>query len=197
MAVGATGDPRWAYEYGRITGREARAVGVHLNFAPVLDVNTNPETPVIGTRAFGGDPGMVGRWVVWYRAHGQAGLEKKHSHYSADFKLSVLQHMWCNSLSYRQTAALFNIRNAAAVTDWDRCWRNGGLDALQSRPRGRPKKMSISPPLPPASSDDDEARSREELVAELNQLRMENAYLKKLQALVQTPRPSATRKKRK
>jgi beta-glucosidase-like glycosyl hydrolase/CubicO group peptidase (beta-lactamase class C family) len=66
MAVGATGDPRWAYEYGRVTGREARAVGVHLNFAPVLDVNSNPENPVIGTRAFGGDPEMVGRMGAAY-----------------------------------------------------------------------------------------------------------------------------------
>lgn len=66
MAVGATGDPRWAYEYGRITGREARAVGVHLNFAPVLDVNSNPENPVIGTRAFGGDPGEVARMGAAY-----------------------------------------------------------------------------------------------------------------------------------
>ena len=61
MAVGATGSEALAFEYGRVTGREARAVGVHLNFAPVLDVNSNPENPVIGTRAFGGDPEMVAR----------------------------------------------------------------------------------------------------------------------------------------
>ncbi|HSM04764.1 MAG TPA: glycoside hydrolase family 3 protein, partial [Longimicrobiales bacterium] len=61
MAVGATGSEALAFEYGRVTGREARAVGVHLNFAPVLDVNSNPENPVIGTRAFGGDPETVAR----------------------------------------------------------------------------------------------------------------------------------------
>ncbi|HSG50256.1 MAG TPA: glycoside hydrolase family 3 N-terminal domain-containing protein, partial [Longimicrobiales bacterium] len=66
MAVGATGDERWAYEYGRVTAREARAVGVHLNFAPVLDVNSNPENPVIGTRSFGGDPWMVARMGAAY-----------------------------------------------------------------------------------------------------------------------------------
>lgn len=150
-------------------------------------------------KRYGLDHGMVRRWVLWHRAHGQEGLDKKYSHYSSEFKLSILQHMWSHSLSYGQAAALFNIRNAAAVADWDRQWRSGGLDALQSRPRGRPKKMSTSPPpsLPPASSGDDEKRSREELVAELNQLRMENAYLKKLQALVQVPRQSAALKKRK
>jgi beta-glucosidase-like glycosyl hydrolase/CubicO group peptidase (beta-lactamase class C family) len=61
MAFGAIGDPRFAYEYGRITAREARATGVHFLFAPVLDVNSNPDNPVIATRAFGGDPQLVAR----------------------------------------------------------------------------------------------------------------------------------------
>lgn len=61
MAFGAIGDERFAYEYGRITAREARAVGVHLLFAPVLDVNSNPDNPVIATRSFGGDPALVAR----------------------------------------------------------------------------------------------------------------------------------------
>jgi beta-N-acetylhexosaminidase len=61
MAFGAIGDERLAYEYGRITAREARATGVHLLFAPVLDVNSNPDNPVIATRSFGGDPALVAR----------------------------------------------------------------------------------------------------------------------------------------
>lgn len=61
MAFGAIGDERFAYEYGRITAREARAVGVHFLFAPVLDVNSNPDNPVIATRAFGGDVDLVSR----------------------------------------------------------------------------------------------------------------------------------------
>lgn len=61
MAFGAIGDERYAYEYGRITALEARAVGVHFLFAPVLDVNSNPDNPVIATRAFGGDAELVGR----------------------------------------------------------------------------------------------------------------------------------------
>ena len=59
MAFGAIGDPRYAFELGRITAREARASGVHLLFAPVLDVNSNPDNPVIATRSFGGDPALV------------------------------------------------------------------------------------------------------------------------------------------
>ena len=61
MAFGAAGDEDLAHEYGRITAAEARAVGVHWLFAPVLDVNSNPANPVINTRSFGEDPEAVGR----------------------------------------------------------------------------------------------------------------------------------------
>lgn len=59
MAIGASGREANAEEVGRITGREARAVGIHLVFAPVVDVNNNPANPVINTRSFGEDPGAV------------------------------------------------------------------------------------------------------------------------------------------
>ena len=61
MAFGAAGDEDLAFEYGRITAAEARAVGVHWLFAPVLDVNSNPDNPVINTRSLGADPEDVGR----------------------------------------------------------------------------------------------------------------------------------------
>lgn len=61
MAFGAAGDDELAFEYGRITAVEARAVGVHWLFAPVLDVNSNPDNPVINVRSFGEDPEAVGR----------------------------------------------------------------------------------------------------------------------------------------
>lgn len=61
MAVGATGNDRWAYEMGRITAVEARAVGIHTPFAPVLDVNNNPANPIINVRSFGEDAALVGR----------------------------------------------------------------------------------------------------------------------------------------
>ncbi|PSQ98250.1 MAG: beta-N-acetylglucosaminidase [Bacteroidetes bacterium QS_9_68_14] len=63
MAVGATRDPTLARRAGRITGREARALGVQHVFAPVADVNNNPLNPVIGTRSFGEDPQLVARMV--------------------------------------------------------------------------------------------------------------------------------------
>ena len=59
MALGASGDPGMAYEMGRVTALEARAIGVHVPFAPVLDVNNNPENPVINVRSFGEEPERV------------------------------------------------------------------------------------------------------------------------------------------
>ena len=66
MAFGAARDERLAQEAGRITGEEARALGVHVNFAPVVDVNNNPRNPVINTRSYGEDPQLVGRLAAAY-----------------------------------------------------------------------------------------------------------------------------------
>jgi beta-N-acetylhexosaminidase len=61
MALGAAADTGLAYEQGRVTAVESRALGIHIAFAPVLDVNNNPANPVINTRSFGEDPGLAGR----------------------------------------------------------------------------------------------------------------------------------------
>ena len=59
MALGAIGDTALAYEMGRVTALEGRALGIHIVYGPVLDVNNNPSNPVINTRSFGEDPAMV------------------------------------------------------------------------------------------------------------------------------------------
>jgi beta-glucosidase-like glycosyl hydrolase/CubicO group peptidase (beta-lactamase class C family) len=64
MGVAAAGNPQDACEMARITALEARAVGVHWNFAPVADVNVNPQNPIINTRAFGEDPTRVAEFVT-------------------------------------------------------------------------------------------------------------------------------------
>jgi beta-N-acetylhexosaminidase len=61
MAFGAAGSEELARRQGEITGRESRALGVHWIFAPVMDVNNNPDNPVINIRSFGEDPGLVAR----------------------------------------------------------------------------------------------------------------------------------------
>jgi beta-N-acetylhexosaminidase len=64
MAVGATRDTALAYEMGRLTALEGRALGIHIAYAPVLDVNNNPDNPVINTRSFGEDPELDARLGV-------------------------------------------------------------------------------------------------------------------------------------
>lgn len=59
MGLGATRDSALAYEQGRITALEGRALGIHVAFAPILDVNNNPANPVIGVRSFGEDPRLA------------------------------------------------------------------------------------------------------------------------------------------
>ena len=80
MAFGAVGDEGLVERFAEATAREARAVGVHVVFAPVLDVNSNPENPIINTRAFGEDPDRVGAlgraFVRGLRAGGALGVGK-------------------------------------------------------------------------------------------------------------------------
>jgi beta-N-acetylhexosaminidase len=59
MLIGATGNKEYAYQAGRITGEELRALGININLAPVLDVNSNPDNPVIGVRSYSSDPEAV------------------------------------------------------------------------------------------------------------------------------------------
>jgi beta-N-acetylhexosaminidase len=66
MALAAAGDPKDAYMMGKITAIEARDVGVHWIYAPVADVNNNPENPIINTRSFGENPKRVAEFVSAY-----------------------------------------------------------------------------------------------------------------------------------
>jgi beta-N-acetylhexosaminidase len=66
MAFGADGNLEDAETFGRITAQESRAIGVHWNFFPDADVNSNPANPIINTRSFGEDPKQVGDLVTAY-----------------------------------------------------------------------------------------------------------------------------------
>lgn len=66
MALGATRSVRAAYQTGHIIGEELKALGVNTNFAPVLDVNVNPDNPVIGVRSFSSNPQLVSKLAIAY-----------------------------------------------------------------------------------------------------------------------------------
>ena len=73
MAFGAAGKTDYVERFGRITADEARAIGVHWNFFPDADVNSNPLNPIINTRSFGEDPVQVGDLVAAYVKGARAG----------------------------------------------------------------------------------------------------------------------------
>ena len=72
MGIAATGRDEDAFDVGRTIGLEARAVGIHVNFAPTVDVNNNPSNPVIATRSFGEDPARVARLSALFVQGSQA-----------------------------------------------------------------------------------------------------------------------------
>lgn len=140
---------------------------------------------------------LVEQWVALYRQHGLLGLRKKFSHYSAEFKLSVLRRMQQEELSATQAVALFNIRGGAGVvTEWQRRYHQHGVAGLQPKPRGRPKKMTDTESPKPTDAKPAEAHSREDMEEEVKYLRAEVAYLKKLRALLQSKERVAQKKRK-
>ena len=82
MAIGATGDAGLAERVGRAIGLELRAVGVNVNYAPVLDVAINPANPSLGIRAFGDDPVEIARLATaWLRGLQSAGVAGTGKHF--------------------------------------------------------------------------------------------------------------------
>ncbi len=82
MALGAACSVQTAAEAAKITARESRAMGVHLTFAPVVDVNNNPDNPIINIRSFGADPEQVARLgTAWIRSAQKNGLLATVKHY--------------------------------------------------------------------------------------------------------------------
>jgi beta-glucosidase-like glycosyl hydrolase/CubicO group peptidase (beta-lactamase class C family) len=82
MAVAATFDEKNAYLQGRVTALEARALGVHITFAPVMDINNNPDNPIINFRAYSDDPELVTRMgTAFIRGAQDNGLVACAKHY--------------------------------------------------------------------------------------------------------------------
>jgi beta-N-acetylhexosaminidase len=94
MAIGASGQTKYSEDFGRITGEEARAIGVHWNFFPVADVNSNPDNPIINTRSFGGDPEQVSDFVAAYiRGAHSAGMLVTAKHFPGHGDTATDSHL--------------------------------------------------------------------------------------------------------
>ena len=94
MALGATGSDDLAYKLGQVLGTEARAIGVHMVFGPVLDVNSNPLNPIINTRSFGENPELVSRLARAYiRGARSEGLMSTGKHFPGHGDTDVDSHL--------------------------------------------------------------------------------------------------------
>ncbi|MFL5577654.1 MAG: glycoside hydrolase family 3 protein [Gemmatimonadaceae bacterium] len=97
MGLGAAalgGDSLLAYEAGRLTAREGRALGVHLAYAPVLDVNNNPGNPVINTRSYGEDPRLVAQLgAAFVRGLQDGGMIATAKHFPGHGDTDVNSHL--------------------------------------------------------------------------------------------------------
>ena len=96
--------------------------------------------------------------------------------YTSEFKRKVIEQMWAEHLSYRETARLYEINDHHRIQAWERIYLEEGPGSFEIERRGRSSKGR------PQTLD---KRVEDDLIAEIQQLRMENDYLKKLNALVQ------------
>jgi transposase len=145
-------------------------------------------------RSIGANHEIVRMWIKQFEYHGLAAFEKSYTSYTTQFKMDVLNYMNENGASPNEAAVIFNISSPALIRKWRIQLSTIGIDALVTKKKGRPsmkkenKKQTINTPA---------EGSVEALQAELEQLRMENAYLKKLNALVQNKEKSPNRTKHK
>jgi beta-N-acetylhexosaminidase len=127
MAMGATRSPELAERAWTIIGKELRAVGVNWNFAPVLDVNTNPNNPVIGLRSLGEDPSLVGELgTVAVQAQQAAGVSATIKHFPGHGDTEVDSHFGLPLVAYDRDT-LMNVHVAPFKQAID-----AGVDAVMT-----------------------------------------------------------------
>jgi len=138
-------------------------------------------------REFKIDRNMIRQWVNAYENHGLEGLTTKNNFYSGYFKVNVVKYMLENGLSAYMTAAEFNIPYSSTVSKWRRIYLTQGEDALKKKNKDESISIGKIDKENPKMAKEEKKR----LLAEIKQLKMENDYLKKLNALVQEREKSA------
>jgi len=129
---------------------------------------------------FGINKSVVEMLVAQYQQNGIEGLYHRNGTYSGEFKLHVLQYQQQNKLSDKETAVYFKIPNWGTLCSWRKKYLTGGYELLCRDGRGNPKNMATK-----KSKKNTEPKTELEKLREENEwLRMENAILKKLNALV-------------
>lgn len=129
---------------------------------------------------------LVKKWVAQFREEGPSGLKKRklNKHYSLNFKLNVLRFKQETGASYKDVAIHFNIHEPSIIANWKRVYESQGAEGL-NKPKGRPPIMPKSNQKPSSKSSNSNTIDNEldQLKKENEYLRIELAYLKKLEAL--------------
>lgn len=134
---------------------------------------------------YGVNRNYVTKWVLAYQAHGLASLQpREYRQYTPEFKLGVLQYMQEHQVSLSPAAAHFNIASPSTIIAWQRLYNEGGITALQPKPKGAPLKFNTKDIKALLARPITEL-THEELLRRAQYLEVENAYLKKLEALAQ------------
>ena len=141
-------------------------------------------------KKYGMEHSIIRRWVHLYERHGVEGLVKTSGTYSGEFKLHVVEYMHINQMSLSETANYFCIPSHPTIAKWERIYYEEGRDALLEERRGR-RNMGKKKSSKPTKN----VNENEDLLAEVQRLRMENEYLKKLNALVLEREKSEQKKK--
>lgn len=93
MMIGAVSDAQLVYRFGRAVGEQCKRMGIHVNFAPVVDINNNPNNPVINDRSFGEDKYKVALFGVQYmKGMKDAGVMASAKHFPGHGDVSVDSH---------------------------------------------------------------------------------------------------------
>lgn len=138
------------------------------------------------------DKGDIQKWLALYQEHGVEGLTVFNGTYTGDFKVSVVEYMHNTGFSARKTAAYFNIPTYTTVCVWERKYLEEGPGSLMIERRGRSNFMDGKKKGRKPIKD---KTDKEDLIAEVQRLRMENEYLKKLNALIQEREKSVRKTK--
>ena len=158
----------------------------------VLEYKKNGFTPIVDGYSRKTMYDIILRWTKIYDIYGESGLEHRSRHWSCEDKINAVQRV-LDGESYHEVAHSLGMSNKSQITTWHRKYLELGWDGLKLDGRGRKRKMGNKPIKPSKSKS--QAEEIVELRKRLEYLEAENAYLKKLAALVQQRKAQEQKKK--
>ena len=170
-----------------------------VKVSTIKSIESGRESCISAARRLGCRKNTIVRWRKQHRLYGVEGLRLRNGSYDGLFKLQVVQYMLRKGLSLMETAIRFKIPNECVVINWLKKYKQQGPSGLLKGGRGRKKtgmsKKVRKKPVDPLDGRDEKLAA---LQKEVEYLRAENAFLKKLDALIQqekAEKPQAKRQK--